>query len=813
MNIRTYICIGILAMSATVQAQTLKAYLIAAENSLAEKDYYSAYGYFSTAVGIDSSNTDSRFKLAEAARMYHAYGQAERMYSSVVEDKNAEQYPQAAYWLGYVQHIQGKYDTAIASYQIFLSEFADEQPEMAAEAERLIASCQWAVENFGKVDDSTSVAKLDSGVNTEYSEIAAIENEELLYFSRLGFERYNTVKNREVPPAQLYSKVLSIDTSGVPAPLDSTLNDPLLHTAHTTFSHDGNRVYYTICEYLNKSDIRCDLYFREIVEGVWGEPQKLPEPINIDTFTNTQPNVAYDDRFGAEVLYFVSDRDGGQGGLDIWYSVINDDETFTTPENLERLNTAHDDITPFLHEESSTFYFSSDGRTGFGGYDIFKSEIDSTGLTEPVNLGPAINSSYHDVYYVLTDDEASSYFSSNKVGSLYLDANDQACCYDVYEVQREPVEVNLIVETYNKMTGEPLTDVLVYIEQRNGEVIQVSQTTGDSNTLVMPIKRNKQFTITGTKENFDSDTKSFSTYHIHESRDIVQQLYLDPSDVLLQVRTFDLRQRLPLPNVSVVLLDGSGLSLAEKVDPYNHIQYFNVRPNSPYALIGTRKGYRKANASIAPGSLLNRDTLVVDLFLELGNLEDFLPLAIYFDNDKPEPKSTKGTTGVRYLETYEPYYKQKDRFISRYTRGLSGVEEQEAAAAVTAFFEENLLKSKEEFESFLNILHQYLDEGLWFKIFLKGYTSPLATADYNYALGQRRIQTIQNEFAEFRGGVLKKYFESGDLEVLEKSFGEETAPEDVSDDPADLRGSIYSPAASRERRVEIIEIEKDNPQQ
>src|SRR5690606_20594314 len=107
-------------------------------------------------------------------------------------------------------------------------------------------------------------------------------------------------------------------------------------------------------------------------------------------------------------------------------------------------------------------------------------------------------------------------------------------------------------------------------------------------------------------------------------------------------------------------------------------------------------------------------------------------------------------------------------------------------------FEDSLRKSKEEFESFLNILDQYLAEGLSFKIFLKGYTSPLASDTYNYQLGQRRIKTIQNEFAAYKGGVIAKYFESGDLEVLEKSFGEETAPQTVSDDPRNTRETIYS---------------------
>jgi hypothetical protein len=106
----------------------------------------------------------------------------------------------------------------------------------------------------------------------------------------------------------------------------------------------------------------------------------------------------------------------------------------------------------------------------------------------------------------------------------------------------------------------------------------------------------------------------------------------------------------------------------------------------------------------------------------------------------------------------------------------------------------------------MHILEQYLRDGKQISIFLKGYTSPLASAEYNLKLGKRRISSIQNEFKVFQGGILWKYMESGDLVVAEKSFGEETAPPTVSDDRKNKRKSIYSPEASEERRVEIVEI-------
>src|SRR5690606_1614113 len=84
----------------------------------------------------------------------------------------------------------------------------------------------------------------------------------------------------------------------------------------------------------------------------------LPPPINLDSFTNTQPSVGKD-QAGNEVLYFVSDRPGGQGGLDIWFTTLMPDGTYSEPSNLAIVNSPGNDISPFFHFSSSTLFFSS----------------------------------------------------------------------------------------------------------------------------------------------------------------------------------------------------------------------------------------------------------------------------------------------------------------------------------------------------------------------------------------------------------------------------------------------------------------------
>jgi hypothetical protein len=97
-------------------------------------------------------------------------------------------------------------------------------------------------------------------------------------------------------------------------------------------------------------------------------------------------------------------------------------------------------------------------------------------------------------------------------------------------------------------------------------------------------------------------------------------------------------------------------------------------------------------------------------------------------------------------------------------------------------------------------------EGKKITISLRGYTSPRAQSDYNDRLADRRIASVRNEFAQWQNQALKPYIQSGQLKIIALPYGESKANAAVSDDLADRRNSIYTPAAARERRVEIEEV-------
>lgn len=704
----------------SLTAQTLNAYLKGAREALDRKDFFSAYNYYRVAHEIEPNNAEITYDLADAARLYSAYTMADTFYREVANHKDAAKFPALSFWQGYVKQRLGQYDQALDLYNIYLGEQSGVDTALTAMANRQAEMARWAVEALKVKDSLTHLEHLGPEVNTPFSEFGAHQIDSILYFSSLRFiQPDDDVTQPDLP----YTKVLKSIDGGLGEP-DSTLNDPVLHTAHTAFNAARDRVYYTLCEYVNTFDIRCDIYFRDIVDSILGLPQKLPEPVNMAGYTTTQPHVGFDPVTGREVLFFASDRPGGKGKLDLWSCQIAGRDNFMAPVNLADLNTPASDMTPFYHRPSNTLYFSSEGYMGFGGLDIFKSGNLGGSWGAPVNLGVPTNSSLDDAFYILSDDEREGYFSSNRLGSMYLAPEDEACCFDIYKFDR---------------------------------------------TIIEP----------------------------------------EPEPRVVLVRTFECRTGARLQGVRVELQDALGGEPIVREETFVDEYFFVLPPDQDYTVMGRKKGYRTASKSFNTADLPEGDTLIVDLCLELGNLEDFLPLAIYFDNDEPGRRSRDERATVRYLETYEPYYAQKDKFIQKYTNGLKDDAEREVAkAAVEDFFQNELARGKREFESFMHILDQYLQEGLIFTIYLKGYTSPLASNEYNLQLGKRRISSIQNEFKSFRDGILWKYMEIGDLVVTQKSFGEETAPKEVSDDRKNPRKSIYSPEASKERRVEIIEIQK-----
>lgn len=193
------------------------------------------------------------------------------------------------------------------------------------------------------------------------------------------------------------------------------INSEAFNEGSHCISLDGKHLFFAGC---NRPDGlgSCDIYVSKNVNGEWSSPHNLGAPINTKGW-ESQPAISADGR----TLYFVSTRPGGYGGTDIWKSELLDNGSWSTPVNLgPEINTPYNESSPYIHPDNKTLYFASDGWPGFGQKDIFSSQMDSTGSwSRPKNLGPEVNSYTNQNDFQLNLDGKSAFLASENENHTY----------------------------------------------------------------------------------------------------------------------------------------------------------------------------------------------------------------------------------------------------------------------------------------------------------------------------------------------------------------------------------------------------------
>jgi len=816
-NIKMFFVLSIMmANCALIQGQSLKAFLKAAESSFVEKDYYSALDYYSNAIEFDTTRADLNYKVGESARLFNAYKEAEKRYEAAVTHDENKEFPLSQFWLANMKQQQGKYADAKRGYELYLSENGGDDAYYTQRAEKELKACEWALEKFANPDKSISVSHLDGGINTQYSEFGARDTEDGLYYSSLSFVEGES----ENKPSKLLSKVLLSEDRSLGGGVLGEANKEKLHSAHTAFNRDNTRMYYTICDYFLGNDIKCNLYYKDISEsGTYGEEVKLPQAINLESYTSTQPAVGYDALTDQELLFFVTDKIGGVGKLDIWFSAIDDNGNFSEPINAKEINTEEDDITPFFHNPSNVLYFSSNGRQSLGGHDVYRSDKGEMAFKEPIHLNNPINTSYNDVYYTLSEDARESYFSSDRLESAFVDTPFEACCYDIYKAEHAEVNIKLNAQTFIKATQDSLINATVRVIDLSTNTVICEELNPTNIDHECVLEKDKEYMVIGEKYGMESDTIYVSTKGIYESQDIVKKLFLGRDKIAVNLDLVDDKTGQPLENATVTIIDLSDPSNPDKVlENVNGKASFDLDPTKKYKIVIEADNYDTQTIIIdgktdGLGGEINKT-----IRMKKRDLNIYLPLALYFDNDYPKLQSRavvsnksyfnkkRLTTNKTYTETYTPFISKKEKYKDRSARNLQGEERLVEQQKMDDFFEFDVRGGFEKMGLFLDALIGKLEGGQNFEIQIKGYASPLAGRDYNLELSKRRVHSVENELDQFSNGLLNQYIDSGKLVVTDVSFGENQAPTNVSDKASNTQESIYSVAASKERRVEIIRI-------
>lgn len=365
--------------------------------------YANAVKYFLEAIDEDARFMDAYLVLAEVYEDSNQPHEAIRTYRQAFAI-NETYYPYGWIRLGNLEYKEALYREAKQRYEKYL-EISEANTANAIKAKDGITRCNFAIYAQNNPVEFKPV-NLGPAVNTANDEYwpSLSADEKILVITRLIKSNEFINRVQEDFFISYYQEEGWTVMLNAGEPLNTNDNE-----GAQTISGDGRFMVFTAC---NRSDGvgRCDLYYTVKEGNLWSKPVNMGSPINT-AYRETQPALSSDGR----TLYFSSDRPGGKGLHDIWVSYMDENDLWTIPVNLgDSINTVGIEMSPFIHPDNRTLYFSSDGHIGMGGYDIFMSQLQADGYwNKPVNLGYPINTNRDEIGMIVNSRGDKAYYSSD----------------------------------------------------------------------------------------------------------------------------------------------------------------------------------------------------------------------------------------------------------------------------------------------------------------------------------------------------------------------------------------------------------------
>ncbi|MBD5183878.1 MAG: OmpA family protein [Bacteroidales bacterium] len=389
------------------------------------------------------------YQLATCYRRLNMAPNASAAYQNAIR----YEYPDsmAFYYLGRSLQAEGKYQPAIDAYTAFLEWRPDDQ--LAKEG---IAGCRMAIRSKSGKKSRYVVknAKLFNSRRSDFAPMYLDKELNTIYFTSSTEKATGTNKSEITGMKKSDIFFSKKDENGKwtrPEPAEGSLNTEN-DEGVVSFSPDGQTMYFTLARRAPDADTSVEIYTSRRSDATWSEPQKFE--ITADTLSAYgHPAVSPDGTY----LYFASDMPGGFGGKDIWR--INLKERSGSLENLgPQINTGGDEMFPYLRTDS-LLYFSSDGHPGFGGLDLFKARLNSTGDRWSIeNMGLPINSAGDDFGITYGEGE-SGFFSSNRGDARGYD--------NIYSFEYPEIKVTISGMVLDK-DEEPVPNAIIRIVGDDG---------------------------------------------------------------------------------------------------------------------------------------------------------------------------------------------------------------------------------------------------------------------------------------------------------------------------------------------------------
>jgi outer membrane protein OmpA-like peptidoglycan-associated protein len=431
------------------------------------------------------------------------------------------------YYIGFDYYEKEKNDSAAYYLQKFVDFKDEDDKKFARDYEGEIANARGMMKQVKKINALKKGVQFDPKVVTG---VATVRDEYLAYISpddkncyfvrRVPVEStdkvYASDKEKEVFMIAVRDKTGKFD-AGEPMPYPFNTSED--SQGGCSISIDNKHLYYAMMREEGGNQPNCDIYVSDCLNDEWSPARKLSAAVNHPKYWDSQPTISAD----GITLFFASDRPGGYGGIDLYVTVKNlQTGEWSTPQNLgPNINTKWDEKTPFIHSDSETLYFSSNGHSGFGGYDIFYARKNEIGnWSEPENIGSPINGANDDTGFFVSRDTKSGYFFSfddPKIAGRGVGRYDPYM-FDLYQEAR-PGETAFIKGDVKDDSGNQISRATVEIQNTITKQITygVIDSANGSYLAVLNIKKKADYLITVKKEDYAFSAKVVSTKDLSPS--------------------------------------------------------------------------------------------------------------------------------------------------------------------------------------------------------------------------------------------------------------------------------------------------------
>ncbi len=458
-------------------------------------------------------NHASKIKLANSYRLVNDYKNAEKIYSEVVQYLEIESVEFFNY--GKILMNKGDYESA----KIWFNKYLEKSPNDVV-AKMLLSSCN-SINEFKK---DTSLYSLES---LSFPELESS-------FSQVPFgkgivftaDKKSIKKSTDEPWTgktyyDLYFSEKDKDGKWISPQLLKGVVNGKYHEGPATFNKAGTEVYFTRSNYFkpnklsknsgNESNLK--IFKAKLVDNNWTDLEEMP--FNSDEYSVGHPCLSPDEK----TLYFISDMPGGYGGTDIYYSNLEDNK-WSKPENVGgEINTASTEMFPFMSADG-TFYFSSDAHNNLGGLDVFATSYDSKNnkWLQVENLNYPMNSSKDDFAFYIEEDNKTGFISSNR---NVMD--------NLYEFHKNDPVFTLSGTATHKRDKSPFEGVAIILIDETNEDMKLKQTiyTDKNGQYKFKLKMNSDYVVSDSKENYFTQSFILSTKGEKYSKNFVVDFELD----------------------------------------------------------------------------------------------------------------------------------------------------------------------------------------------------------------------------------------------------------------------------------------------